>query len=371
MEDNHRSDRHTVLMTADAIGGVWTWSLDLARALAPYHIDFVIAVMGSPLSPDQCSDAHQCGNVRVAESNLRLEWMPDAWPDVERAGEWLLELAARTRPQVVHLNGYVHAGLPWNAPVAIMAHSCVLSWWEAVKGTSAPAEYDRYASEVRAGLHAADLVAAPSYAMLAALEHHYGALRGARVIANGRDAALYRRGTKEPFVFAAGRVWDEAKNLVALDTVAPELDWPVLVAGDDLHPDGSHRPLANVCAVGRLTPKQLAGWLARAPIYALPALYEPFGLSVLEAALSGCALVLGDIPSLRENWDDAAIFVHPSDTAQLRAALNALIRNEGLHHSLADRARERAATFTAGQMARAWLEVYQELTRRRELLPCA
>ncbi len=33
----------------------------------------------------------------------------------------------------------------------------------------------------------------------------------------------------------------------------------------------------------------------------LPARYEPFGLSVLEAALSGCALVLGDIPSLRES----------------------------------------------------------------------
>ena len=35
----------------------------------------------------------------------------------------------------------------------------------------------------------------------------------------------------------------------------------------------------------------------------LPARYEPFGLSILEAALSGCALVLGDLPSLRELWD--------------------------------------------------------------------
>ena len=42
--------------------------------------------------------------------------------------------------------------------------------------------------------------------------------------------------------------------------------------------------------------------MARASIYALPARYEPFGLSILEAALSGAALVLGDIPSLREVW---------------------------------------------------------------------
>ena len=57
--------------------------------------------------------------------------------------------------------------------------------------------------------------------------------------------------------------------------------------------------------LGSLSPRALAAWLARAAIYCLPARYEPFGLSVLEAALSGCALVLGDIPSLREIWDDA------------------------------------------------------------------
>jgi hypothetical protein len=48
----------------------------------------------------------------------------------------------------------------------------------------------------------------------------------------------------------------------------------------------------------------------------LPARYEPFGLSVLEAALSGCALVPGDIASLRGNWDGVAEFVCPDDAAR-------------------------------------------------------
>jgi glycogen synthase len=56
-----------------------------------------------------------------------------------------------------------------------------------------------------------------------------------------------------------------------------------------------------------------ADWYARASIYALPARYEPFGLSALEAALSGCALILGDIPSLREVWLEAAPYVSPDD----------------------------------------------------------
>ena len=50
-----------------------------------------------------------------------------------------------------------------------------------------------------------------------------------------------------------------------------------------------------------LSGEDIRPWFARAGIYALPAVYEPFGLSVLEAALSGCALVLGDIPSLARN----------------------------------------------------------------------
>ena len=37
--------------------------------------------------------------------------------------------------------------------------------------------------------------------------------------------------------------------------------------------------------------------MSRAAIFFSPALYEPFGLGVLEAAARGCALVLADIPS--------------------------------------------------------------------------
>ena len=59
-------------------------------------------------------------NVRLFESAYRLEWMEDPWDDVERAGDWLLEIAARG-PDIIHLNGYSHAVLAWNAPVLVVA----------------------------------------------------------------------------------------------------------------------------------------------------------------------------------------------------------------------------------------------------------
>ncbi|MGZ3458845.1 MAG: glycosyltransferase, partial [Archangium sp.] len=92
--------------------------------------------------------------------------------------------------------------------------------------------------------------------------------------------------------------------------------------------------------------------------------YEPFGLSVLEAALAGCALVLGDIPSLREVWGDTALFVHPDDGDGLVRALRSLMNNPAERERLATEARARALTFSPRRMAEAYLELYAALRAR-------
>jgi glycosyltransferase involved in cell wall biosynthesis len=331
-----------VLMSTDTVGGVWTYAIELARALRSRNVSFLLATMGAPLSATQREQADALDNVEVEESGYRLEWMDDPWEEVERAGEWLLALEARARPDVVHLNGYAHGALPWTAPVCIVAHSCVLSWWAAVKETPAPAEWDRYRDAVRRGVRAADVVIAPSHAMLRSLRAHYGELPPARVIYNGREPTLFTPGLKEPFVLSVGRLWDEAKNTAALESVAGELSWPVYLAGDAQRPGGGRRDFGRVHCLGRLTEPELASWLARAAIYALPARYEPFGLSALEAALAGCALVLGDLPSQREIWGDAALFVPPDDPDALVAAIDHLIDDASLRRDYARAAHARA-----------------------------
>ena len=356
----------TVLMTADTVGGVWTYALELAGSVGKQGICVALATMGAPLTKQQCREIRRFPCLEVYESGFKLEWMQDPWRDVQDAGDWLLGIEERVRPDVVHLNGFAHGTLPWRAPVLVVGHSCVLSWWEGVKAEAAPPVWDRYRREVTLGLRAADLVLAPTGAMLAALQAHYGPLPRARVLPNGRDAALFPPGAKEPFVLSAGRLWDEAKNVAALEAVAPRLPWPVYLAGEDQHPDGGHTRHASVRLLGRLAPPTLAGWLARAAIYALPARYEPFGLSALEAGLAGCALVLGDIPSLREVWDDAALFVPPDDTGALEHALAALIADAPKRQALAARARAHALRYTAGKMAAGYLRAYEDLTTGAE-----
>jgi glycosyltransferase involved in cell wall biosynthesis len=350
-----------ILMTADTVGGVWTYALDLARALAERGVAVSLATMGARLTRGQWEEARAAPRLEVFASAYRLEWMAEPWEDVARAGKWLRRLEEQVRPDVVHLNGYAHAALPWCAPTVVVGHSCVLSWWEAVHGEAAPPEWDRYRAAVRRGLRAADLVVAPSGAMLEALERHYGPLPAVRVIPNGRHPSLFAPGAKEELVLSVGRLWDQAKNTAALAAVARELPWPVYLAGEEKHPDGGAARHDGVRLLGRLTPPELAPWFARAAVYALPARYEPFGLSALEAALAGCALVLGDIPSLREVWGDAAVFVPPDDTAALREALLGLMRDGERRSRLAARARARAQRYTPGRMADGYLGAYREL----------
>ena len=366
-----------ILMTTDTIGGVWSYACELTRALAPHDVSVVLATMGRRLSRAQRDDLRALTNVEVHESDFRLEWMQDPWDDVHAAGDWLLHLANRAQPDIFHLNNYCHGALPWERPVLIVAHSCVSSWIRAVRGVDAGPEWSRYRNEVRAGLAAADLVVAPTRTMLNDAERHYGPFAKSRVVPNARGGASYRLGPKHSHILAAGRIWDEAKNIAALARIARRLSWPVRVAGDNVHPEGGVSDFADVELMGLQSTERMAAAFAAASIFTHPARYEPFGLTPLEAALSGCALVLSDIPSLREVWRDAACFVPPDDDDALAGALNALIDNPELRLQFAQRARSRAGEFTPERMAADYLETYRELLRidlgrkRKEPSACA
>ncbi|HTG44303.1 MAG TPA: glycosyltransferase family 4 protein [Verrucomicrobiae bacterium] len=359
-----------ILMTADTIGGVWGYATELIRALQPHGFEVLLATMGQPVSRSQQKELSDLSNVELAESTYKLEWMDDPWSDIEAAGEWLLGLENYFQPDLIHINGYAQGALAWRAPKIVVGHSCVLSWWEGVKGEHPPAEWARYREAARKGLKAADAVIAPTAAMLASLQKIYGPLSFTQFIPNGRRIEQFTPGKKENIVLSAGRLWDEAKNVRAVCASSSGLPWPVFLAGETRHPDGlaAAAEFSNVRCLGQLDSREMADWFSRASIYALPAKYEPFGLSVLEAALSGCVLLLGDIPSLRENWEGAAVFVDPRDCAQVHSVLHELIQDERGRNTLALRARERAQKFKIENTAARYLDIYQQLAARCPIL---
>src|SRR5262245_9894707 len=357
-----------ILITANTVGGVWTYALELCRALSAYDIQAALATMGQPLSVAQHQEARALHNVKIFESGFRLEWMDVSWGETARAGEWLLKVRDSFQPDLVHLNDYVHGALAWNLPLLIAGHSCVFSWWQAVHGRLPPARWNRYRAEVKRGLNAANHVVAATTTMTDSLNELYGPFASIGVIPNGRDPDHFRVGKKLPIILSAGRLWDPAKNIDALVGIADRLPWPLYLAGENRSEvRGSNAsslngtPTRSLTYLGHLPFKDLADRMAQASIFVMPARYEPFGMTVLEAAFSGCALVLGDIPSLRENWEGAAIFVNAGNPGQIQEALEELIRDSRHLLDLAQRARQRAEQFTAERMAAGYVQTYEAL----------
>jgi glycogen synthase len=361
VEKSEANSVDRVLMTADCVGGVWTYALDLTESLGAFGVEVLLATMGPRPSQDQAAQAAKMPNLQLIASDYKLEWMDSPWTDVDAAGIWLLDLARDFHPQIVHLNGFVHAALNWGVPVVVVAHSCIRSWWQAVKSEPVPAQYDEYTRRVSFGLQQASLVVAPSRAMLDAIDLYYDPPVPKKVVPNGRSPSLFFSAQKENIIFTAGRLWDEGKGLPFLEKIAPELSWPVYAAGTRRLPSGGIQPMAHIRALGHLDIDMLAKVLSIASIYAAPALYEPFGLTVLEAALSGCALVLSDLPSFRENWSGAALLLPTNDRGQWCAALNDLAQNSESRSALARRAFTRATELRPTEMGARYISTYREV----------
>jgi glycosyltransferase involved in cell wall biosynthesis len=354
-----------ILMTTDTIGGSWAQSLELARVLRIFGINTVLAVLGPPPSAEDVIAAQEIPGLILLEANFRLEWMPDAGPDIERAGAWLLDLETEFAPDIVHLNAFAHAVLPWRAPCLVAIQGCLGTWWPHNDQSSLFA-WSAYPAVVERALKAADLVVTSTAAGLARLQHQYGSVRNGRVIAIGRDPGDYIPATQDEVIATGLRCFEDVTNIAALDAIACRLPWPVFSAGSR----ETQSPPTNEEAVrqlGKLPLQSLRSWLSRASIFALPARAEPLDSMVLEAAYAGCALVLGDIAPLRETWSGAAVFVSPDDREALAAELNSLIADPGRRRVLSRLAARRARKYTAVNMARGYMAAYSEMLSRTSI----
>lgn len=351
-----------VLLAGESSGGSFTFLRTLAIELDRRGCQVTVALSG-PKRPG----ALGAESVELAWRPGRVEWMREPWADVDAAGAWLLDLAQRRRPEVVHVTSYAAAALPFEAPVVLTALSDLGTWSGAV-GVALPerefAEYDR---RVRAALGRIATLVSPTKAHLAAMERVYGPLPQARTLDHGSRPAPPRE-QKQRLVLAAGRLWDEGKNIRALSGVPLPRRWSLAVLGPRRHPEHSSSvSVPGARLLGDLDESAVRQWFGRAAAFVDPALYEPFGFSVLEAAQAGCALVLADIPTLRELWDGAALFVNPHDAKALETAFWLLANGDHLRDELSRRSVLRAERFTSAAMADGYLATYLALTGGRGL----
>lgn len=92
---------------------------------------------------------------------------------------------------------------------------------------------------------------------------------------------------------------------------------------------------------------------------------ESFGLVLLEAMASGCAVVASALPAFRFVAGDAALYAPPEDVAALERALKTMVRDREVRAEYQRRARERVATFDRERVMTEYLKVYAEAVENR------
>lgn len=352
-----------VFMTADAVGGVWPYALDLARGLSAEGVRTTLAVLGPSPDADQRNTAAAIPGLHLIHADLPLEWLALSGAVVEAAGAVVAAMANNSGADLVHLNTPVLGSEGgFEAPVVAAAHSCVATWWSGVKDGPMPNDFSWRTALVRRGYNNADALIAPSTAFAEATQAAYGLSAPPETVHNGRIPPESEPGADlGDFIFTAGRLWDEGKGVAVLDRAAGRIATLVVAAGPISGPHGQSIPFQHLRALGRVDEAEVARRLHARPVFVSPSLYEPFGLAVLEAAQAACPLVLSDIPSFRELWGGAAVFTPPGDDEALADTLQHLMLDPDLRRELGAAALERSRLYTVEAMVGRTLEVYRGL----------
>ena len=313
------------------IGGVERWARELSRLL-PQHDPERYRVIRPPAAL-----AHRAGHA----------WEQLVLPAAAHGAELLLS-PANVAPLAARGNVVViHDSAPFRDP----------SWYGRAYGAWHRALLPRIARRAR-------LVISPSEHVRAELVELFR-LPAERVVAiapgvdpsfaaAGDPATLLRRlGLEPPYALAVG-THSPRKNLGLLDAIAPKLEangLAVVIAGSSRSYMPSTSSGAGARRLGYVPERDLPELYRGAAAFAMPSLYEGFGLPCVEAMAAGTPVVAADRGALPEACGGAALLADPADP---EAFAEALLRAAGPETDrLVTAGRERAAGLTWQRTAEA------------------
>src|SRR4051812_34004729 len=165
-----------LLMTADTLGGVWTYVRELATALVRRGVRVTLVSFGEIPTLEQTRWIDGLQRFDHRPTGFRLEWMQDSEKDLAASAEYLRMVIDEVKPDLLHLNQFYYGAMQTAQPKIVVAHSDVVSWWHAVHGTD-PKETEwsrRYRHIVTRGLAGADEVIVPSETAAQSVKQNFG-----------------------------------------------------------------------------------------------------------------------------------------------------------------------------------------------------
>ena len=287
------------------------------RALADHEVETILAILGPAPTADALADAVTIRGLRVVITGLPLDWTAASPGEIAETALAVAELADSAGADVVHL------GNPRSPPMRssrrrwlvvtsvsrpggrrcargrfpTISHGARRCWRAGMAPRCADRAHDRLCADDRRRIR------------------HSGTANGAERPQTAICDADGRPGGG--LVFTAGRLWDEGKNGSRPRRGAPDL--PVLAAGPLERTERRGDRTVAYQALGPLGEAEYRRWLAADRSSRPCRATSPSALQCSKPprpAARSCS----DIPTLRELWDGAAVFVDPPDEAAIAAA---------------------------------------------------
>lgn len=365
-----------VLITSDTLNGNWTYTRELVSGLIGRGLRVTLVSFGEIPLPENTAWMERLHGLTYHPTAFRLDWMQEGQQHFDDSSDYLCALVKETRPDVFHSNHLCYGALPVAIPRVVVAHGDLVTWWKSVHGREPKdsAWLRWYRQTIARGVAEASAVVAPSEWMLNTVRSSYPVCAREMVIHHGRNPILFNPYvTKEDSVLAVGRLLDPAKQVNLLTQQTHPV--PVCIVGDD-SVDPVRAPVRadvtfsdgdeGVSLKGQQSEAEMRLLYSRAALFAGTYRYDPSGMAVLEAALSRCALILNDIPSLREIWGPAAVYFRTNESESLAEAVRILSADVNLRRNFANRAFQRAREcFNAHRMTDNYIQLYRSVAAQK------
>ncbi len=366
-----------VLITSDTLNGIWTYTRELVSGLINRGWRVTLVSFGEIPMPEQTRWMDSLPRLAYHPTAFRLDWMQEGQQDFHEASAFICAVVNEVRPDLVHSNHLCHGALPVKVPRIVVAHGDLITWWKAVHGCEPKdSSWLRwYRAAITRGLSRASAVVAPSEWMLSTIRSSYSGCAREQVIAHGRNPIFFNPYVaKDDSILTIGRMLDPAKQVHLLTQHRHSVS--VCVVGEDRTAEASRAPVhANVSFSDGNTGVQIKGpqpesqlrvLYSRAAMFAGTSRYESSGMEILEAALSRCALILNDIPSLRELWGAAAVYFRTNDPESLAEAIRIVSSDVQMRRNFANRAFQRAReSFNANRMTDNYIQLYHSVSAQK------
>lgn len=204
-----------------------------------------------------------------------------------------------------------------------------------------------------------------------------GALGGGyELLFNGIEVDRFADGpahpTLAPTIFFLGR-HEPRKGLDVLLAALPDLprDLRVWVGGEGPQTDELRERFGHderIEWLGRISDEERAARMRGCTVYCSPSVRgESFGMVLLEAMASGCALVASDLDGHRNVATDGvdALLAPVGDAAALAKALRRVLDDEGLRAELVAGGRRRAEQLSMAHLAERYVAIYRQVLAGR------